>query len=179
MSSPNAAVRFDEIYDSTRKDVLAFIAARCGRTADISDIFQETYVELYKTLVNRGADYVTHEKALVMRIAKRKLAKHYSLLKRLKMFVSMNFVNEDDEEVDLAEFEADDFSTEEFTVNNILLENARQFIKSKPEDVRKVFYLMYDVGLTIPKIAQTLSMSESNVKNKLYRTLKELRKLLS
>jgi len=179
MSNPNAASRFDEIYDSTYKNVLAFITARSGRTADISDIFQETYLELYKLLVNRGADYVTHEKALVMRIAKRKIAKQYSLLERLKNFVSMTTVNEGDEEIDLTTFEADDFSTEDFTVNNILLENARQFIRSKSEDVRKVFYLMYDVGLTIPEIAQALSMSESNVKNKLYRTLKEIRKLLS
>jgi len=179
MPKPDTASRFDEIYDSTRKDVLAFITARSGRTADINDIFQETYVELYRILINRGADYVTHEKALVMRIAKRKIAKHYSLLERLKIFVSMTFVNEDDDEVDLSDFVADDFSTEEFAVNSILLETARQFIKSKPDDVRRVFYLMYDVGLTIPEIAQTLSISESNVKNKLYRTLKELRKLLS
>jgi RNA polymerase sigma-70 factor (ECF subfamily) len=179
MSNPNAASRFDEIYDSTRKDVLAFITARSGRTADISDIFQETYMELYKLLVRRGADYITHEKALIMRIAKQKIARQYSLLERIKNFVSMTAVNEDDEEVDLIEFEADNFSTEEFTVNNILLENARLLIRSKPEDVRKVFYLMYDVGLTIPEIAKELSMSESNVKNKLYRTLKEIRNLLT
>jgi RNA polymerase sigma-70 factor (ECF subfamily) len=179
MSNPNTASRFDEIYDSTRKDVLAFITARCGRTADINDVFQETYMELYKLLVNRGVDYVTHEKALVMRIAKRKIAKQYSLLERLKNFVSITTMNEDDEEVNLSELEADNFSTEDFSVNNILLENARQLIQSKPADVRKVFYLMYDVGLTIPEIAQELSMSESNVKNRLYRTLKEIRILLS
>jgi len=159
--------------------VLALITARCGCTESISDIFQETYMELYKLLVNRGAEYVTHEKALVMRIAKRKLAKHYTLLSRLKNFVSMTAATEEDNEVDLTEFEADDFCTEDFAVNSIMLENARQLIKSKPLDVRKVFYLMYDVGLTIPEIARVLSMSESNVKNKLYRTLKELRKLLS
>jgi len=179
MSDPYIASRFDEIYDSTRKEALAFITAKSGRTADINDIFQETYVELYKILVNRGADYVTHERALVMRLAKRKIAKHYSLLERLKNFVSITAVNEDNEEVDLTEFEADDFSIEDFTVNNILLENAWLLVKSKPIDVRKIFYLMYDVGLTIPEIARALSMSESNVKNKLYRTIKELRKLLS
>ena len=58
MSSPNTSSRFDEIYDSTRKDVLAFITAKCGRVADVGDIFQETYVELHKILVNRGLDYV-------------------------------------------------------------------------------------------------------------------------
>jgi RNA polymerase sigma-70 factor (ECF subfamily) len=179
MSNPSTASRFDEIYDSTRKEVLAFITARSGLTADINDIFQDTYMELYKLLVNRGSDYVTHEKALVMRIAKRKLAKHYSLLERMKVFVSMISVNKDDKEVDLCEFEDTDFSTEDFAVNNILLESIQQFLKSKPEDVRKVFYLKYNVGLSIPEIAQILSMSESYVKNKLYRTLKAIRTLLS
>ena len=179
MSDPSAASRFDEIYDSTRKDVLALITIKCGRTADICDIFQETYMELYKLLLKRGVGYVTHEKALVMKIAKRKIARQYSLLDRLKRFVSMTAVNDDDMEVDLTAFEADDFCTEDWVVNRILLETARQFIGTKPIIVRKVFYLMYDVGLTIPEIAQALCMSESNVKNKLYRTLKEARDQLS
>ena len=45
--------------------------------------------------------------------------------------------------------------------------------------MKKVFYLFYDVGQTIPEIARALSMSESNVKHKLYRTLKELQTLLN
>lgn len=179
MSNQNAASRFDEIYDSTSKEVLAFITAKCGRTADIADIFQETYAELYKLLLKRGADYITHERALVFRIAKRKISKHYSLPERLRVFVSINTAaSENGAEADFSDIEAEGFLTEEFAVNNVMYENARQFIKSKPEDVRKVFYLMYDIGLTIPEIAEALSMSESSVKNKLYRTLKELRNLL-
>ena len=67
---------------------------------------------------------------------------------------------------------------EDFTVSHALLESAWQFIESKPNDVQKIFYLMYNVGLTISEISNELSMHESNVKNKLYRTLKELRNLL-
>ena len=178
MLNPNAASRFGEIYDSTNKAVLALITAKCGRTADISDIFQDTYMELYKLLNERGVEYVTNEKALVLRIAKRKIARYYSLLERLRLFVSISTTNEDGEEVDLSELEADSFLTDDFSINHALLDTIRQFIKSKPEDVRKVFYLMYDVDLTIPEIAQTLSISESSVKNKLYRTLKELKNLL-
>jgi len=178
-TTPSVASRFDEIYDSTHRDVLAFITARCGRTADIGDIFQKTYLELYEVLLKRGVDYVTHEKALVMRIARRKLAKHYTLLGRLKVFISTTCRNENGEEMDITEFEPDNFSTEDFVASKILLDNARQFIKNKPADVRKIFYLMYDVGLTIPEIAKLLSLSESNVKNKLYRTLKELRALFT
>jgi RNA polymerase sigma-70 factor (ECF subfamily) len=126
----------------------------------------------------RGAEYVTNEKALVLRIAKRKIARHYSLLERLRIFVSMSTTNEDGEEVDLSDLEADAFLTEDFSVNHALIETVRQFIDTKPEDVQKVFYLMYDIDLTIPEIAKALSISESNVKNKLYRTLKEIRNLI-
>lgn len=177
MSNTAIAARFDEIYNSTSKEALAFITARCGRTADISDIFQETYTDLYTLLIKRGTEYVTHERALVLRIAKRKLSKHYSFLERLKNFTSINYTKDNKEE-DPPEHEAADFSTEDFAVDHIMLENAKQLIKSKPEDVRKIFYLKYYMGLSIPEIAQMLFLNESTVKNKLYRTIKELRRVL-
>ena len=178
MSNPDIASRFDEIYNSTNKTVLAFITAKCGHTADINDIYQDTYMELYQVLSRRGADYVTNEKALVLLIAKRKVARYYSLLERLRIFITVNAVNEDGEEVILSDFDADAFLFEDFSVSQDLLDTARQYIHSKSEAVQKVFYLMYGVDLSISEIAQALSISESNVKNKLYRTLKELRNLL-
>jgi len=179
MSDPNTVSRFDEIYNSTSKAVLAFITSKCVHTADINDIFQDTYMDLYKTLTKRGADYVTNEKAFVLRIAKCKVARYYSLIERMRIFVSTTFANDNNEEVELTDFEADAFLTEDFIVNQETLETSRKIIQSKPEDVQKVFYLFYDVGLSIPEIAQALSLNESSVKNKLYRTLKQLRDLLN
>lgn len=178
MSNPNIASRFDEIYNSTNKAVLAFITAKCSHTADIKDIFQETYLELYNILRKRGANYVTNEKALIFKIAKQKLARYYSLMERLRMFMSFDVHKEDGEKIDISDFEADDFLTEDFIVNQDILESALQFIHSKPEDVQKIFYLKYDVHLSIPEISNLLNINESNVKNKLYRTLKEIRELL-
>jgi RNA polymerase sigma-70 factor (ECF subfamily) len=175
MSNPNIASRFDEIYNSTSKSTLAFITAKCKNTADINDILQDTYMELYQVLIKRGAEYITNEKAFVLRIAKQKIAHYYSLLDKLRIFVSINASSKNEEEIELSDFEMNDSSMEEYAVNQVLLENARKFIQSKAEDTKKVFYLFYDVGLSIPEIAKTLSISESSVKNKLYRTLKELR----
>jgi RNA polymerase sigma-70 factor (ECF subfamily) len=90
----------------------------------------------------------------------------------------MTVKNEDNEEVDLTDTEADSFLTEEFVVHQIMLETAQQFIHNKPEDVEKIFYLFYEAGLSIPEISKELSINESSVKNKLYRTLKELKDLL-
>ena len=177
--NPHIVSRFDEIYNSTKKSVLAFITCKCGCTADISDIFQETYMELYNVLSKRGTDYITNDKAFVLKLAKQKLSRYYKLLNRLRNFVSLTVASDDDEEVELSDFELmDDFLMEEFTVNKMLLESVQQFVKSKPETVKKVFYLFYDIGLSIPEIARMLSMRESNVKNHLYRTVKEIRNLL-
>ena len=179
MSGTGVTSRFNEIYHSTSKAVLAFITAKCGRTADIRDIFQDTYLELCRLLNRRGAGYVTNEMALVMRIAKRKIARYYTLAERLKNFVSPIAEDENGEEINLTELAADAFLTEDFAINQVLLDTAKEFIRQKPESVKKVFYLFYDVGLTIPEIARALSISESGVKNKLYRTLKELRALFN
>ena len=61
--------RFNEIYDSTNKAVLAFVTAKCCSTSDIQDIVQDTYVELYQLLDRRGVDYVINAQALCLRIA--------------------------------------------------------------------------------------------------------------
>ena len=175
----NIYSRFDEKYASTYKTVLAYITAKCGHTADISDIFQDTYLELFQALSKRGTDYVTNEKAFVLRLAKQKLSRYYSLGERLKMFVSMTTPNDDGNEIDISEFDAKAFLTEDFAVNSIIMESAQQFIRQKPESVKKIFYLFYDVGLTLKDISQALRLSESDVKHKLYRTLNELRNLLN
>ena len=178
MVDPNITLRFNEVYESTYKTVLSFVTSKCGNTADIQDIIQETYVELYQIILKRGVDYIINEKALCLRIARQKLSRHYTLLERLKMFVPMLKTNEEGEEVEHTDFEDDTFLVEDFTVNKIMLEEVRRLIEKKPQDVKKVFYLFYEVGHSIPEIALLLSMSESNVKHKLYRTLKELREIL-
>jgi len=181
MPDTNIVARFDEIYDSTNKLVLAYITSKCGNTADINDIFQETYMELYQRLQKRGADYVKDGKAFVLKIAKNKIFRHYTIAERLRIFVSMTAKNEDSEyeEIELSDAEADAFIMEDSVINQIILENAQQFIQQKSKNVEKIFYLFYDVGLSIPEIAKTLSLTESNVKNKLYRTIKELQNLLN
>jgi len=178
MSEQNINSLFNEIYDFTNKPVLAFITAKCANTADINDIFQETYIELYKLMQKRGADYITDAKALVFRLAKQKISRHYSLFKRLNIFVSMTAKSENEDEADFSDSIADLFLIEDFVTDRIMIDNAKRFIKRKPEDVKKIFYLFYEMDKTIPEISEMLSLSESNVKNKLYRTLKELKEVL-
>lgn len=180
MVDQNITHQFNEIYSDTWKTVLSYVTSKCSNTADIHDIVQDTYVELYKIMEKRGADYIKNPHALALRIAKQKVSRHYSLISRLRMFLPLAVSAGDDSEdnANLLEFGADDFLTEDFVVDRIVLEEVKRILFQKPQDVKKVFYLFYEVGLTIPEIAKALSMSESNVKHKLYRTLGELRALL-
>jgi RNA polymerase sigma-70 factor (ECF subfamily) len=180
MSGTDITSRFNEIYDSTNKFILAFITAKCSNMSDVGDIFQDTYMELYQRLDKKGADYIIDGKAFVFKIAKQKIARHYSLLKRLRMFVPIGAANGENEYevIELSDMDVNSFLMEDFAVDQIMLDKIRQLIKQKSSDIEQIFYFFYDMGLSIPEIAQAMSLSESNVKNKLYRTVKELKNLL-
>ena len=61
------------------------------------------------------------------------------------------------------------------TIKKLNAEAVWKYIKSKNIKVIKVFYLYYCVELKISQIAKELSMSESNVKNILYRNIKDIK----
>jgi len=135
-------------------------------------------LELYQVIQKHGANYVENPIAFTIRIAKHKIAQHYSLMERFRQFVSMTAINRDGDEYEHHFEDFDSALTEDFTVDKMILDTAKEYIKSKSEITRKVFYLYYDFDITISEIAQSLNISESNVKNRLYRTLNELRKIL-
>ena len=168
---------FNSIYDSTHKKVLGYITSKCGRIDDIRDIFQDTYMELYAVMARRGADYIKNKDAFVVRLAKNKIFRYYLLQNRSKTeYRTSIFENEngDELEIDIAEIA---LSTEEIVCEKETINEVIDLLRSKPDIVRKIFYLFYYLDLTIPQIAKQLSLSESDVKNKLYRTIKEIRNL--
>ncbi|MGI5897510.1 MAG: RNA polymerase sigma factor [Oscillospiraceae bacterium] len=163
---------FNALYDATNRKVLSFIIAKCSNTADIRDLFQETYLELYALLVKRGTKYVKNGEALVMKLARQKVYRHYSLLRRLRPAVSIPEPAEEEPCLEQAEVALED---DAFTA--ALIAEIGGILSQKPQQVQKIFYLYYSLDRSIPEIAALLSMSEANVKNKLYRTIRELREL--
>lgn len=171
---------FNSIYDSTRQKALIYITAKCNNPDDICDIFQETYTELFSVLSRRGVNYIKDQEAFVIKLAKQKIYRHYTLAQKLKIFVPMISASQVNEEtIELSDIDTFDFTIEEHMVNRQLLLDINDFLKHKSPLINKIFYLYYSLDLTIPQIAKELGLTESNVKNKLYRTLSELRKHFS
>lgn len=174
MTNHDMETFFNELYESTHEKVLAYIIVKCGNTEDIADIFQETYAELVSVICKNGVEYLKNPEAFVMKLAKRKVFRHYKLLERLRG-VEANY-KLDDLDVDTLNMET--ISFEDSFVTKELVGHAIAFISQKDELTKKIFYLHFYLDKTIREIAEMISITESNVKNKLYRTLKELKEYL-
>jgi RNA polymerase sigma-70 factor (ECF subfamily) len=163
---------FNEIYERTNKRILIFITGKCHHVEDVSDIFQETYMELFLILQKKGWSQVRNEEAFLIKIAKSKIFRHYTLLEKMKKHLERTVDEEIDpivEEVDLS------LSPEEFSVQQSMVEQAQKYLHMKDELTKKIFYLYYYEDVKISQIADLLKVGESTVKNRLYRTLKEMR----
>ena len=136
----------------------------------MKDILQDIYFEVYK-LIKKNK--IINEE-YIMGITKNKIKDYYHFSYKHKI-ISL-FTKYDD--LELIDTIPDDFNLE----RNILLKcNSEQvwnYLKKKPVIVSKVIYLYYYLEMNISEISQELNISESNVKNYIYRTLKELRKSL-
>lgn len=158
---------FDRLYDLTKEKTLAFITAKCGNIADIQDIFQETYAEVYSVISRKGEGYVDNETAFVLHVARKKLSKHYGR----KALVTLSFYNEDDEDIEIP----DEINIEDETADKELIRLISQRLSQKPLEIQKIFHLRFYLDMKIADIAALMGMSRTNVKHKLYRTINEMR----
>ena len=168
---------FNNIYDKTYKKLLLYVLKRCSNIEDVSDILQETYAEVYLTINKKGIDYIKNYDAFVIKIAKTKIFKHYKFIEKIKNFIPIFSLNNKDDNITFCDFKIEDYSIEDDIINNTLVEEISDYIKRKPIDIQRIFYLYYYFEMTISEISKQLSIKESTVKSKLYRTLKDIRKL--
>lgn len=171
MASQSNLYKFNKIYDETNLELLKYVIIKCHNVNDANDIIQETYLELWKILNKKMLSDI-NIKSYLIGIANNKMKKHYSLLQKLKT-VSLFEKNEKDMElIDTIEDKVD--------INNLIIKNDNwsmiwAYIKGKKnQDISKIFYLYYKLELSIKDISNELKVSESYIKNLLYRTLKEL-----
>ena len=109
-----------------------------------------------------------------MQVAKRKIYRHYKFKERLcGVEETYDFGEPNLENVDIEQI-----SFDEFMITKETVQSAISYLKNKDELTKKIFYLYYFMDKSIKEIADLFSVKESNVKNKLYRTLKEIRQYL-
>lgn len=171
MTSQSDLYKFNSIYDKTYSDVLRYIIVKCQNVNDANDILQETYLEFWR-LLNKKELSESNIKSYIIGIAINKIKKHYTLIDKLK---TISLFQKNDKDIELIDIVEDNFNIEDLIIKNDDWDMVWKYIKNmKNQNIPKVFYLHYKLELSITEISEILKVSDSYVKNLIYRTLKEL-----
>lgn len=165
--------QFNSIYKKTYDQVLKYIVCKCSNMDDVNDIIQETYFEFYNAMKKNMR--IENIENYIIGIAKNKVKKHYTLLYKLKTVSLFSSISE---EIELIDTIKSDVDIEKIIIDTDNTEKIWNYLKSKKIIIQKIFYLYYELDLTIKEISKELNIGESYTKNCLYRTLKELQKFL-
>ena len=154
---------FNEVYNKTYDIIVKYVVCKCNNVDDVNDIIQDIYIALYKQLLkNNDIEDINN---YVIGIAKNKINKYYGLSYKIKnLFTKVEINNL-----------KNNLNIEKNIVDKDNLEEIWKYLKNKDIIIFKIFYLYYIESLTIKEISKHLNINESNVKNYLYRTLKELK----
>ena len=164
MTSQNNLKQFNKIYDETYSDILKYIIIKCHNINDTNDIVQDTYLEFWKILNKKDIEE-SNIKSYLIGIAINKIKKHYTLIQKIRD------ITLDNKDIDIkSNINIEDLVIKESDINLIW----KHVKNKKNQDIPKVFYLYYKLGLSIKDISKELDVTESYVKNLIYRTLKEL-----
>ena len=161
---------FEKLYEETYQEILRYIVCKCSNIEDVKDILQTVYLEVLKKLEKDTSLKIT--KQYILGIAKNKINEYYRFNYKAKI-ISL-FEKKDNKEIEISETIPDKFDLQVYLTNKNDVEIIWNFLKKKKIIIFKIFYLYYYSDYKIKDIANTLNISEANVKNYLYRTLKEL-----
>ncbi|MBQ6019802.1 MAG: sigma-70 family RNA polymerase sigma factor [Clostridia bacterium] len=171
----DADAHFRRIYAQTAECVWRYILGKCASVEDGRDLLQDVFTELYVVLRTKDADYIRDPQAFVLRLAADRIARYYKKLPRRPTPFSALSDEENDE--DITAFLAAAENTENEAITRAAAEAVRANLRSRDFDTQRIFYFYYNRGLTLAEIAALTGRKESWVKAKLYRTLKNLRKI--
>ncbi len=161
---------FDQIYNETYDKTLAYILTKCGRKDVVEDILQEVYLELLKVLEQKKVHYIKSPEAFVLQLAKSKVYRYYSEQEQQKV---CDYVEEPEES---ATFDTNRNATwEDVLIDQLTAKEVMEYLAEKDELTKEIFYQHFFEDKTIKEIAKVQGVKEFTVKNRLYRTLKELR----
>lgn len=164
---------FEEIYQNTYSKILKFTIIKCNNIDDVNDIIQDTYIELLKIIKKKKVIEVENVENYIFGIANNIIKRHYHKKKKENI---ISFYSENESANNLEIEDSFDLEQEIITKENV--KEVWKYVKNKDLGTVKVFYLYFALDLKISEISKELEIGESNVKNRIYRTLKELKKYL-
>ena len=156
--------QFDLLYENTYFDVSKYVVCKCSKPDDVEDILQNIYLSVFKAIISKGDITKTY----IMGIAKHKINDYYRFKYKEKI-ISL-FSSKDDFEA-INEIQSD-IDIEASLLDKYDTDFVWEYLKSKKVIIFKVFYLYFNLEMSIKEISKCLNLTESNVKHYLYRTIR-------
>lgn len=172
--SSEAKAYFETVYDETILDVTRYTVSKCGRLDDVQDVVQNVYTAFYRRLLAKGID-IHDVKAYLIKICKNELTHFYRRQKQLGY--EMPLFSEDENEIHRKEelASASSIDYEACYENKALVAALWRDIQALPPDTARCLVLFYGYDMSLAEVGSALGLSESNVKNKIYRSWNALR----
>ena len=164
MINHEALKQFDLLYENTYFDVSKYVVCKCSNPEDVEDILQNIYLAVFKAVSKN----VNITNTYIMGIAKNKVKDYYRFNYKEKI-VSLFSSKDNLEMIDTIPADVD---IESILIDKYDTDFVWEYLKSKKVIIFKVFYLYFKLELTIKEISECLSLTESNVKHYLYRTIR-------
>ncbi len=172
MINQNVLKSFDKIYEETYQNVLKYVICNCSNLEDVKDIIQNVYFEVLKN-IKKGKN-MNNINGYIIGIARNKVKDYYRFKYKEKI---VSFFSKKGDS-DLIDYIPSDLDIQKEFIKKEDLKFVWEFLKKKNIVIFKIFYLYYYDDMRIKDISKELNMNESNVKNYLYRTMKELKDML-
>lgn len=157
---------FEELYKRHARRLQGFFFRRLGNDADLAaDFMHDTFLRLYdaRERYHEGHSF----RAWLYTIAYNLCKNHYR--------PQLNLVSENSVEVDV--YPADE--NIELELDEAMLHDAlRLVLRQQPEEQAMLFSLHYEEGLTVPQIAQIVSLPEGTVKSRLHKIMNTIKQQL-
>lgn len=162
-----------QLYKENYTKVEVYILKNSGSVPQAKDIFQEAYLAMYQN-VKLGQFHPDNDSALsgyLFRIAKNKWIDHLRSARHKKTVR----VQEELPKEPISEAMETDLENE---INNELIEATMKALTSLGEECRKILKRFYYEKLSLREIAAQFNIGEASARNKKYRCIQRLRKIV-
>lgn len=161
---------FVKLYRETYDNILKYVVSKCSNAHDVPDIIQKTYLNYYERVKKYGN--VDKPEGYLFKIANNEIKKYYRFKALHKSDVPVFSKTEDDVEYETLEA----LLTQEIPeYTDFDIQKVWQYIKERDALTFKIFVLYFYYDEKLSDIAKTLNIGESAVKNRLYRTINQMR----
>lgn len=159
---------FEKIYKDTYSYLLKFVVIKCYNFNDVNDIIQDTYIEFFR-IMKKNNKKIDNINTFLCGIAVNIIKRYYYKKNKLILFKKIEDKN------NVIDLIPDNLNIEEDLITKDNVQKIWNYIETKDIITIKIFYLYYRFDEKILDIAKALELNESTVKNKIYRTIKEIK----